>query len=130
MVYPAVDAGNKLAADGIQSTVVNARFVKPLDKEMILELARKMSVIVTVEDAYLAGGFGSAVLELLEENGLSDTIKFIRMGVPDEIVSHGDPKHLMAAYGLDADGIFARVQQAARSLDRSQTDKPRIKAVK
>jgi 1-deoxy-D-xylulose-5-phosphate synthase len=129
MVYPAVEAGNKLAAAGIQSTVVNARFVKPLDKDSILELARNKRLIVTVEDAYLAGGFGSAVLELLEENNLADKIKVVRMGVPDEIVPHGDPKILMAEYGLDSDGISQRVIDSIDMLDDKHLRKNRIKAV-
>ncbi len=129
MVYPAVEAGNKLAVGGIQSTVVNARFVKPLDKDAILELARNKRLIVTVEDAYLAGGFGSAVLELLEENNLADKIKVVRMGVPDEIVPHGDPKILMAEYGLNADGISLRVRDSIEMLDDNHLRKNRIKAV-
>src|SRR5687768_4098107 len=75
MVYPAVQAANRLEKDGIASTMINARFVKPLDSELITSLATTYRVLVTVEDAYLAGGFGSAVLELLEEDGLSDKIK-------------------------------------------------------
>jgi 1-deoxy-D-xylulose-5-phosphate synthase len=67
MVYPAMQAAENLEKDGIQTTVVNARFVKPLDAELILALAQTKRVIVTVEEAYLAGGFGSAVMELLEE---------------------------------------------------------------
>ena len=129
MVYPAVEAGNKLATAGIQSTVVNARFVKPLDGELILDLARSMRLIVTVEDAYLAGGFGSAVLELLEENGLADKIKVVRMGVPDEIVTHGDPKILMGGYGLDVDGITLRVTESLDMLDEKSPRNNRIKAV-
>src|SRR5688572_1941683 len=71
MVNPAVDAASILAEKGIKPTVVNARFVKPLDTKLFLSLAESHSLIVTVEDAYLAGGFGSAVMELLEQNGLS-----------------------------------------------------------
>jgi 1-deoxy-D-xylulose-5-phosphate synthase len=129
MVYPAVDAGNKLAASGIQNTVVNARFVKPLDSEALLELARNKRLIVTVEDAYLAGGFGSAVLELLEENDLANKTKVVRMGVPDKIVTHGDPKLLMAEFGLDVEGIISRVTRSLESLDEKHPGKNRIKAV-
>ena len=129
MVYPSVDAGSKLAASGIQNTVVNARFVKPLDTDLILELARNNRLIVTVEDAYLAGGFGSAVLELLEENGLTDKVKVVRMGVPDQIVTHGDPKLLMAEFGLDVEGIISRVTQSLHELDEEHSPKNRIKAV-
>ena len=130
MVYPAVEAGMNLEKDGIAATVVNARFVKPLDTEMIVALARSMSLIVTVEEAYLAGGFGSAVLELLEENGLSDKIKVVRMGVPDRIVTHGDPKFLLAEYGLDADGIYSKVLETLDAMDEKRVNKPQIKAVR
>jgi 1-deoxy-D-xylulose-5-phosphate synthase len=129
MVYPAVEAGNKLAAAGIQTTVVNARFVKPLDSRLILDVARRMRLMVTVEDAYLAGGFGSAVLELLEENGLADAIKVVRMGVPDEIVTHGDPKLLMSLYGLDTDGISSRVAESLDTMNEKSLRNNRIKAV-
>jgi len=70
-----------------------------------------------VEEAYLAGGFGSAVMELLEENGLQDKIAVVRMGIPDRIVTHGDAKLLLAKYGLDADGIYTRVKEAVAVLD-------------
>jgi 1-deoxy-D-xylulose-5-phosphate synthase len=129
MVYPAVEAAAKLAKNGVDATVINARFVKPLDDELITELARCTRLIVTVEDAYLAGGFGSAVLELLEENTLSDKIKVVRMGVPDLIVPHGDPKLLMAKYGLDADGIYAKVSETLDIMDDNRLNKNRIKAV-
>ncbi len=130
MVYPAVEAARNLEKDGIDVAVINARFIKPLDDKMIVELARNMRLIVTVENAYLAGGFGSAVLELLEENGLSDKIKVVRMGVTDEIVTHGDPKILLAKYGLDADGIHAKVVETLDSMAEKQANKPKIKAVK
>jgi 1-deoxy-D-xylulose-5-phosphate synthase len=75
MVYPALEAAKRLDKNGIEAMVVNARFVKPLDEKLILNLAATKSLIVTVEEAYLAGGFGSAVLELLEENNLLDKVK-------------------------------------------------------
>ena len=92
--------------------------MKPLDAALLLALARTKRLIVTVEEAYLAGGFGSAVLELLEENGLQDKVSVVRMGVPDRLVTHGDPKLLLAKYGLDADGIYTRVKEH-RSPGRS-----------
>jgi len=72
---------------------------------------------VTVEEAYLAGGFGSAVAELLEENGLLERLRVVRMGVPDRIITHGDPKLLLAKYGLDADGIYTRVRESWEVLE-------------
>ena len=119
MVHPAVAAAEQLARDGIEATVVNARFVKPLDAGLILALARTKRLIVTVEEAYLAGGFGSAVMELLEENNLLGTCRVIRMGVPDRIITHGDPKLLLAKYGLDADGIYTRVKEHVAQSDRA-----------
>ena len=130
MVYPAMEAAKNLEKDGIEATVINARFVKPLDSELIIALAQSMRLIVTVEDAYLAGGFGSAILELLEENSLSDKIKVVRMGVPDRIVTHGDPKLLLAKYGLDADGIYSRVTETLDIMDEKRVNKKQIRAVK
>ena len=80
-----------------------------------------------VEEAYLAGGFGSAVMELLEENGLLDRVRVVRMGVPDRIITHGDAKLLLAKYGLDADGIYTRVKEAVDVLEeRRAGGRPRV----
>ena len=117
MVHPSLQAAENLAKEKIETTVVNARFVKPLDAQLLLALAQTKRLIVTVEEAYLAGGFGSAVLELLEENGLQDKVRVVRMGIPDRLVSHGDPKLLLAKYGLDADGIYTRVKESIDVLD-------------
>ena len=117
MVHPSLQAADNLAKEGIETTVVNARFVKPLDASLLLALARTKRLLVTTEEAYLAGGFGSAVLELLEENGLQDKVRVVRMGIPDRLVTHGDPKLLLAKYGLDADGIYTRVKESIEVLD-------------
>ncbi len=117
MVHPSLHAAENLGKEGIETTVVNARFVKPLDSSLLLALARTKRLLVTVEEAYLAGGFGSAVLELLEENGLQDKVRVVRMGIPDRLVTHGDPKLLLAKYGLDADGIYTRVRESIDVLD-------------
>jgi 1-deoxy-D-xylulose-5-phosphate synthase len=130
MVYPAVDAAERLAKDGIHATVVNARFVKPLDEKLITEIANSHRVILTAEDAYLAGGFGSAVMELLEEKGLLQKVHVVRLGVADEIVPHGDPKALLAEYGLSADGIAAKVRETLDSMENPRLDSQRIRAVK
>jgi 1-deoxy-D-xylulose-5-phosphate synthase len=130
MVYPAMEGATILEKEGVGATVINARFVKPLDAELILAAARDHEVIVAVEEAYLAGGFGSAVIELLETNGLLDKVKVVRMGVPDEIVTHGDPKLLLAKYGLNAEGIASRVKESLAETGREKVNKPRLKAVK
>jgi 1-deoxy-D-xylulose-5-phosphate synthase len=128
MVHPSLKAAERLAGEGIETTVVNARFVKPLDAGLLLALARTKRLIVTVEEAYLAGGFGSAVVELLEENGLQDKVRVVRMGIPDTIVTHGDAKLLLAKYGLDTDGIYTRVKESVEVLDdrRAKRQKVRI----
>jgi 1-deoxy-D-xylulose-5-phosphate synthase len=127
MVYPSLKAAENLANDGIETTVVNARFVKPLDAELLLALARTKRLIVTVEEAYLAGGFGSAVMEFLEENGLQDKILVERMGVPDGFVTHGDAKLLLAKYGLDADGIYTRVKETTEILDDRRAKRQKVR---
>jgi 1-deoxy-D-xylulose-5-phosphate synthase len=128
MVYPSLHAAENLAKDGIDATVVNARFVKPLDAELLLALARTRRLIVTVEEAYLAGGFGSAVIELLEENGLQDKVRVVRMGVPDRLVTHGDPKLLLAKYGLDADGIYTKVKESVEVLEDRRSKRQRVRS--
>src|SRR5437764_7894920 len=128
MAHPSVKAAENLVKDGIRTTVVNARFVKPLDSGLLLALARTKRLIVTVEEAYLAGGFGSAVVELLEENGLQDKVRVVRMGIPDRIVTHGDPKLLLAKYGLDADGIYTRVRESIDVLEDRRAKHIRVTA--
>ena len=128
MAHPAAAAAAQLSKDGIEATVVNARFVKPLDAGLLLALARTKRLIVTVEEAYLAGGFGSAVAELLEENGLLDKVRFVRMGVPDRIITHGDPKLLLAKYGLDADGIYTRTREAWEVLEERRAGRVKAEA--
>ena len=97
---------------------------------MVLLLAAEFDTIVTVEEAYLAGGFGSAVLEVLEANGVQDAVKVARMGVADEIVTHGDPKILLKKYGLDAEGICEKVKQTLAPGDEAAANKNRLRAVK
>lgn len=130
MVYPAVESCDELAKQGIRPTVVNGRFAKPLDEELLLSLAADHRLIVTVEEAYLAGGFGSAVMEFLESRGLQESVKIVRMGVPDEIVSHGDASRLLGEYGLDRKGIAERVAASLAGLDSRDRGDQRIRAVK
>ena len=126
MVHPSLAAAENLAKEGIEATVVNARFVKPLDAPLLLALARTKRLIVTVEEAYLAAGFGSAVLELLEENGLQDKVRVVRMGIPDRLIMHGDPKLLLAKYGLDTDGIYTRLKESIEVLEDRRAKPQRV----
>jgi len=107
LVYPALEAAERLAQEGIEAAVVNARFVKPLDEARLLEWARRCGAVVTAEDGCLAGGFGAGVLEWLEAQGLAGEVKLHRLGYPDEFVEHGTPEELLEAYDLTAGGIAA-----------------------
>jgi len=104
-VLSALSAANLLKKRGINATVVNTRFAKPLDEELICELAQETGAVVTVEENVLAGGFGSAILETLEQNRV-DGVKVKRIGIPDKFVEHGSQKILRKKYGLDESGIF------------------------
>jgi len=109
MVYPSLCASEKLEKDGIRTTVVNARFVKPLDKTTICNLAAEIKTIITLEENVLQGGFGSAVLELLTENNLANSVA-CRIGIPDEFVEHGSQEELRRKFGLDVEGIVSTVR--------------------
>ena len=105
-VYPALLAAEALGINGISAGVVNARFVKPLDTELILSVARQTGMIMTVEENALQGGFGSAVLELLYDNNLQN-VKVRRLGLPDHFVEQGSQAQLRKDVGIDAEGIIA-----------------------
>jgi len=107
-VAPALDAAEQLATNGVEATVVNARFAKPLDAKLILELASRLKRVVTVEENALSGGFGSNVTRLLQEAGLCD-IPVKSIGISDEFVEHGTQAILRAKYNLDANGISQQV---------------------
>lgn len=110
MVQSAVQAADKLKEQGIDAGVVNMRFAKPLDKELLIEHAKRYGKIVTLEEGVLAGGVGSEVLEILDDAGLLQQCAVLRLGIPDEFVTHGDKKLLFRDLGLDTDAI---VQKAA-----------------
>lgn len=105
-VYPALEASEVLQQKGISAGVINARFVKPLDAGLILAAAGKTGCIMTVEENALQGGFGSAVLEMLYDNGMQN-VKVKRLGIPDFYVEHGSQAQLRKDLGIDADGIAA-----------------------
>jgi 1-deoxy-D-xylulose-5-phosphate synthase len=125
-VYPAVEASRLLAEKGIRATVINARFVKPLDRELILKAASRTGVLLTVEENALAGGFGSAILELLESAGMFD-VRVKRIGIPDRFIEHGSQAQLRADLGLDAAGITA---SAGELLIRGNTSAPALARIK
>lgn len=104
VVRTALDAAEKLFWQGIKAAVINARFVKPLDEELILSWARKCGRVITIEENVLAGGFGSAVLELFEKRGLCLPVK--RLGVDDQFVEHGSRAQMISCCNLDTDTII------------------------
>jgi len=109
MVEPAATASRLLAAEGISAGVLDARFIKPLDRDLIIDRASAAGKVIVVEEGALAGGFGSAVLELFSEEGIYN-IKVDRMGIPDYFVEHGTRSELLADLGLNAAGIADRAR--------------------
>ncbi len=125
MVRPAMQAATELAQEGIRLAVVNARWAKPLDEELILRLARACGRIITVEDHMIAGGFGSAVLELLIREGLH-TIQVHLIGLPDRFVEHGAPAILHELYGLSS----GHIKEVAHDLIGADTKVRRAKQIR
>ncbi len=126
-VAPALEAVQMLEADGWKAGVVNARFIKPLDENLLPELASETGLILTVEENVLAGGFGSAVLEFFSREGIGD-VRVERIGIPDRFVEHGTQQVLRSKYGLDAAGIYERALQvlgesAGRRREQSRSRK-------
>ncbi len=115
MVYPALEAAKALSSLGVEAAVVNARFVKPLDGNLLKSLALNFNRLVTVEEGVLAGGFGSAVMELLETRGLN-YVTLKRLGLPDEFIEHGERGLFLKRYNLDAAGIVSVIQQTFPEL--------------
>lgn len=109
MVATCMDASERLAAKGFSTGVVNARFVKPLDEQLIRRLARDIGVIVTVEDNISAGGFGGAVLEYINSQNLN-WVKLLRLNLPDQFIEHGTRAELLDKYGLTGEGIATAVE--------------------
>ena len=98
-----------LLAEGIDCTVVNSRFVKPLDADRICGLVAEIPYVITVEENVRQGGFGSAVMEMLADRSISP-VQVRRIGIPDRFIEHGAASLLRVKYGLDAQGIAAAVR--------------------
>jgi 1-deoxy-D-xylulose-5-phosphate synthase len=109
-VYPSLRAAERLMSIGIQATVINSRFLKPLDGDLLCDRAKRIGKILTVEENVLQGGFGSAVLELFQERGLH-SIQVRRLGIPDLFVEHGPQTLLREKYGIDESGIFRSAKE-------------------
>jgi 1-deoxy-D-xylulose-5-phosphate synthase len=115
-VWPALRAAEQLSTEGISATVVNARFAKPLDRALLTRVARKHRYLVTVEEHVLNGGFGSAVLELLEEEKI-EGLSVKRIGVPDQFIEHGSQRILREQLGLTPEGIAQEVRAMIRQKE-------------
>lgn len=120
MVYPALQVAEILREHGVEATVINARFVKPLDTDLIVPLAERIGKVVTLEEGCLMGGFGSAVLEALADAGVMAQVD--RIGVPDILVDHATPDESKASLGLTSPQI------AERLLKRFNFDRQAIAA--
>jgi 1-deoxy-D-xylulose-5-phosphate synthase len=113
-VASAVEAEKELQSRGISAAVVNSRFAKPLDADLIVKLASDIPLVVTVEENTLPGGFGTAVLECLADAGLTEN-RIVRLGIPDTFVEHGSQSILRAKYGMDAAGIAKAVKDILKN---------------
>ena len=117
MVYPAMQTAEILSEHGIEATVINARFAKPLDTELIAPLAKQIGRVVTLEEGCIMGGFGSAVMESLMENDVLVPVK--RIGIPDILVDHAEPKESFAALGLTPSQIADNIRNSLFSKQHS-----------
>jgi 1-deoxy-D-xylulose-5-phosphate synthase len=109
-VYPSLRAAERLADVGIQAAVINSRFLKPLDGNLLCDWAKRTGKVLTVEENVLQGGFGSAVLELFQERNLF-SVQVKRLGIPDIFVEHGPQNLLREKYEIDESGIFKRAKE-------------------
>ncbi|MCM8819247.1 MAG: 1-deoxy-D-xylulose-5-phosphate synthase [Candidatus Omnitrophica bacterium] len=111
LVKVAYEVLNLIRDFGISAFLVNARFIKPLDDELLIYIAKRFNIIFTIEEGNLNCGFGSAVLEFYEKEGLLGKIRLIRLGLPDEFIPAGKREELLKMYGLDAKRISERIKK-------------------
>jgi 1-deoxy-D-xylulose-5-phosphate synthase len=109
LLYPALEAAEK-----IDATVVNMRFVKPLDEALLLKIAETHQALVTIEEGVIAGGAGSACLEVLARHNICKPV--LQLGLPDQFIDHGDHSQLLSLWGLDAKGIQAAIYERFATL--------------
>jgi 1-deoxy-D-xylulose-5-phosphate synthase len=117
MVPNALKAADLLAERGIEATVINARFVKPLDEELLSQMSEKFSMMFSVEDHQVQGGFGSAICESLAAMGCYQTTN-IPIGIPDRFIQHGSQDELYREIGLHAEGIAERIETTLQQRER------------
>jgi len=121
MIYPALEAAEKLEVEGVSLSVVDARFVKPLDEELIVSEIEKTGRVITLEDNVLAGGFGSLISEIMVDKKLT-SVPLDRIGLPDVEIEHGDVISLDKKYGINEESILRRVRKfVSRTKRRAGT---------
>lgn len=120
MVQTALQAADILAGQGINAGVINLRFAKPLDAELIRQAAQHYGKLVTLEEGVLSGGVGSEILELLNKQGLLQTTQVLNLGIPDEFVPHGDKKYLFRDLGLDVENITKKITALVKGADETK----------
>jgi 1-deoxy-D-xylulose-5-phosphate synthase len=113
-VFPSLHGAEQLEKAGIRAAVINCRFLKPLDEDLLCHWAKKTGNVLTVEENILQGGFGSAVLELFQERNLF-SIRVKRLGIPDLFVENGPQSFLRAEYGIDENSIVREVIEMVRN---------------
>jgi 1-deoxy-D-xylulose-5-phosphate synthase len=123
LVYRCCEAATRLAKEGLSCTVVNVRFIKPMDEKLLRQVATHHALLVTVEDNTVVGGFGSAVAEWLADNGLGQ-VRLVRLGLPDRFIPHGSREELYAHLGLDVEGIVRATLGAWREMLSSAPSSP------
>ena len=132
LVNTALEAAEKLAGQGIEAAVVNARFAKPLDKEIIRQMAEQTGRIITLEENALMGGFGSAVLEALNDMGISG-VKIERLGLPDRFIEHGSQPLLRKEAGIDTEAVLTAARKILGMDEQGQKalkgDKARLRTI-
>ncbi len=124
-VHTALLAAEELERKGIKASVINARFVKPLDVELLERTARDFGKIVTIEENALMGGFGSAILEALADKGFSD-VRVRRLGLPDRFIQHGSQQLLRKEVGLDVDSVVSACKEIMESVSAGSVEPAKV----
>jgi len=118
MVQPALQAHGLLLKKGIRSCVINPRFIKPLDRKMLCHWIKKCQKVLTVEDHVLCGGLGSAVLEMLEEEGELKNVQFKRLGFPGPFTGLGSREEILHLYNLSGEGIAQEALKICQAKEK------------
>ncbi len=128
-VHTALQAADELQKDGIKAAVVNMRFVKPLDKDIIRKMATETGRLITIEENALMGGFGSAVLEVLADENISD-VKVKRLGLPDRFIEHGSQENLRKEAGIDVASLLRAARELLQDSGTNQEKPARVHSLR